>query len=109
MKTSRIAMIAALVACTLVSLANADGINAKPKNIVYCTFEKAIHTPGLLVAMYQQLDDEVLSKEQPTYTLSVNYDGTLYKITGTRGQWLVFFSGKYKLLIDRKVVIFNHN
>jgi hypothetical protein len=109
MKTLKFALIAALVACTMVSLANNDGFKAKPKKVVNCTFEKAIHNPALVIAMYQQLDDKVLGNEQPVYTLEVVLDGTLYRITGSRGQWMVFFSGKYKLLKDRKANIITSN
>jgi hypothetical protein len=109
MKTLKFALIAALLACTVVSLANSDGFKAKPKKIVNCTFEKAITIPGLLVAMYQQLDDEVLGKEQPSYTLEVVMQGTLYRITGSRSQWVAFFSGKYKPKMEKKINLINHN
>ena len=109
MKALKFALIAALVACTMVSLASTDGFKEKPKKVVNCTFEKAIHMPGLLVAMYQQLDDEVLGKEQPSYTLEVRLQGTLYRITGSRGQWVAFFSGKYKPKMEKKINLINHN
>lgn len=109
MKTLKFALIAALIACAMVSLAEADGIKAKPKKIVYCTFDKAIHTPWLLIAMYQQLEPKFISKEQPSYSLDVVLGGTIYRINGTRDQWVAFFAGKYKVLIERKATVFNSN
>ena len=61
MKTLKFAMIAALLACTLVSLASTDGFKEKPKKVLNLTFEKAVQNHGLLVAMYQQLDESILN------------------------------------------------
>jgi hypothetical protein len=103
MKTLKFAMIAALIACTMVSLASTDGFKAKPKNVVNISFEKAIHNPGLVIAMYQQLDESILNNNQLVYTCEVTYGSTLYRITGTYGQWFRFFSGKWSVTKDRKV------
>jgi len=94
MKTLKFAMIAALIACTMVSLANADGFKSKPKpiKVVNLTFEKAMSIPGLVAAMYAQLDkDDFLNNPQHTYIAEVTYNGTLYRISGTLAQWIRFF------------------
>jgi hypothetical protein len=109
MKTLKFALIAALLACTMVSLASTDGFKEKPKKVINCTFEKAIHTPGLVVAMYQQLDESILNNNQLVYTCEVVYQGTLYRITGTYNQWLRFFSGKWDPLKDRKITVITSN
>ena len=109
MKALKFALIAALVACTMVSLASTDGFKEKPKNVVNISFEKAIHNPGLLIAMHQQLDKSILNNNQLVYTCEVTYGSTLYRITGTYGQWFRFFSGKWELLKDKKVNVLISN
>ena len=57
MKTLKFALIAALISCTLISLANTDGFKEKPKfKVGVCiSLENAIKIPGLVRAMYQQI------------------------------------------------------
>ena len=94
MKTLKFALIAALVACTMVSLSYADGLKEKPKpmKVMNLTLEKAIHVPGLIVVMYAQIDeDELLKNIQHTYVAEVTFQNTLYRISGTLAQWTRFF------------------
>lgn len=94
MKTLKIALVAAIVACTMVSLAYADGVKEKPKfkKVVNLTYEKAMQNPGLVAAMYEQLDKEdFLDNTQTVYVAMVVYQGNTYRITGTRLQWIRFF------------------
>jgi len=94
MNTLKFAFIVALIACTMVSFANADGLKSKPKpiKVVNLTIEKALQNPGLVAAMCQQLDkDDFLNNLQHTYFAEVSYNGTLYRITGTLAQWVRFF------------------
>ena len=103
MKTLKFALIALLVAFTMVSLANADDFKSKPKfkKIVNINYEKAITNPGLLTAMYQQLNkDEFLSNLSPIWIADVVYDGNIYRIHGTRGQWMRFFRLKGTLSVN---------
>jgi hypothetical protein len=109
MKTLKYALVALLVVSTMVSLASDDGFKVKPKKVVSCTLLKAIHTPGLAIAMYQQLDPGFLNNNQLVYTESVTYNGTLYRITGSYDQWKMFFSGKWKPLKDRKGTVYSSN
>jgi hypothetical protein len=109
MKTLKFALIAALVACTMISLANTDGFKEKPKKVITLTFEKAVHNPGLLLAMHQQLDKSILNCSQLVITGEVVYQGTLYRITGSYNQWFMFFSGKWDPLKDRKINIITSN
>jgi hypothetical protein len=97
MKTLKFALIAAIVACTMVSLANADGIKEKPKfkKVVNMTIQKAVHTPGLLLAMYDQIDkEEFLHNYQYLYIAEVVFQGNIYRIHGTREEWIKFFKIK---------------
>jgi len=109
MKALKFALIAALIACTMVSLASTDGFKVKPKKVVNLTFEKAIHNPALLVAMYQQLDENILNCNQLVIVGEVFYQGTLYRISGSYNQWFLFFSGKWNPLKDRKITVITSN
>jgi hypothetical protein len=96
MKTLKFALVAAIVACTMVSLANADGFKSKPKKAVNMTFANAIQNPELVVAMYQQLDPVFLKKVEQLYVVEVSYNGAVYRILGSRQNWLMFFKLKWR-------------
>lgn len=106
MKTLRFALIAALVAVTMAGMANTDGIKAKPKagKAVNITFSNAVQKPGLVVAMYRQLDPSFLNDPQPLYIVEVTYNKCLYRILGSRQNFLSFFSKKWKYLMDANTV-----
>ena len=90
MKTLKIALIAAIVACTMVSLAYADGTPEKPKlkKVVILSYEKALLDPGLVAAMYRQIDkDEILNAPSHVYVAQVVYNWNIYRISGTLDQW----------------------
>ena len=91
MKALKLAMVAILIASTVVCLANADGIKSKPKHVYNVTLVKALSIPGLPAAMKAQVDFGFLKLEQPTYTVEVELNRDLYRITGTRAQWLMFY------------------
>ena len=98
MKTLKFALIAAIVACTMVSLAYADGIKEKPnfKKVVALSYEKALQDPGLVAAMYQQIDrDDILGCPAYIFVAKVVYQGSDYRITGTRDQWKRFLKRAY--------------
>jgi hypothetical protein len=98
MKNLRIAVIAVLAAFTIVSLANADDFKSKPvfKKVVNVTLDKAGLIPGLIPAIYEQVDEEVILDLPNTdvYIAQVQFQGNTYRITGTRNQWLTFFNRK---------------
>lgn len=94
MKTLKLALVATLVAFMMVSVANADGFKSKPKftRKVTLTLEKAMDSPGLVAAIYNQVSlQDVLNYGLPPYIFDVKYNGALYMISGTRQQWLSFF------------------
>ncbi|HNQ83022.1 MAG TPA: hypothetical protein PLW31_08505 [Bacteroidales bacterium] len=101
MKTLKSILVATLVAVTMVGLSNTDGFKIKPKplKVVNVSFEKAIQCPGLVKAMYEQIDKEELLSNGTLnkYVAEVTYSGTLYRITGTRAQWIWFFRIKIDL------------
>jgi hypothetical protein len=112
MKTLKFAVIAAIVACTMVSLSYADGFKEKPKpvKVINLTLEKAAHIPGLVVAMYDQIDkDDLLNSTNHILVAEVTYLGTLYRITGTLEQWILFFKFEGGLPFNQKNPIVGSN
>ena len=95
MKTFKITMVAALIACTMVSLANADGFKSKPQpvKVLNLSLEKATQIPGLVAAMYSLLDkEEILHYPAFIYVAEVKYNNVLYRISATIPQWKEFFN-----------------
>lgn len=94
MKSLKLAVVATLVAFAMVSVASADDFKAKPKpiKVINLTIEKALTIPGLVTAMFAQLDkDDFLNGTQHTYIADVTYNGALYRISGSVLQWARFF------------------
>jgi hypothetical protein len=91
MKALKLAMVAVLIACTTVCLASTDGIKEKPNHVYNVTLLKALSIPGLADAIMEQVDFGFLKVEAPTYTVEVTLERDLYRITGTRAQWLAFY------------------
>ena len=94
MKTLKLTLIVALVACTMASFANYDGIREKPKfkKVVNVAIENAAETPGLVTAMYSQLDiNDYMLDHQLYWTAQINFRENVYRICGSREQWLRFF------------------
>jgi len=94
MKTLKFALIAALIACTMVSLANADEFKSKPRKAVNMTIDRALKNPALVMSMYQKIDPEFLNHIEYLYVVEVEHNGALYRILGSRQSWLKFFRPK---------------
>jgi len=94
MKTLKLALVATLVAFAMVTVASADGFKSKPKltKAVTLTIEKAMQDQGLVAAMYAQIDEnDILHFPLPPFIFNVKYNGAIYRISGTRAQWIRFF------------------
>jgi hypothetical protein len=97
MKTLKLALVATLVAFMFGSVSYADGFRSNPKfkMVVNLKFEKAVQNPEMLILMYQQIHKEdVLTPHQFNYVAEVVGKGTLYRITGSKDQWIQFFRVK---------------
>jgi hypothetical protein len=90
MKTLKLMLAAIFVAFAMSSMA---GIDPSPKAVktVKITFQKAVHNPMLVKAMYVQIDPNKLISNSHYYTARVEYRGVNYLITGTCNQWKRFF------------------
>ncbi len=95
MKTLKLVMIMAILTFTTVTIAIAEHptkINPT-KRTINLTFEQAIQSPVLVMAMYDQLHPDFLgtNTNQQLYTVSVAYMNYNVRITGTHKQWTLFF------------------
>jgi len=87
-------LIVAIVACTLISLADGGGMteNPKGKKIKEVSIEQALKIPGLKAAMYHQIDQEdLMHSPSHIFVAKVMYSGTTFLISGTLDQWMRFF------------------
>ena len=94
MKSFKLVLIVAILVGAMVNFANADGFKVKPKKCVKITYIRAIHKPGLVADMHEQLNPKFLNKVEPLYVVEVVHNNVLYKILGSRQQWISFFKGK---------------
>jgi hypothetical protein len=96
MKTIKLMIIATLLTFSAVSVTNADGFRTRPKvkQAHYVTIQQAVQDPGLVVAMHEQVSPNILYFYLgPTLTVDVNYLKIVYRISGSRGEWVNFFHG----------------
>ena len=101
MKTSKTLMLVTVVAIGLMSFSfiEREEAPAQKKTQVHVTLMQATQIPGLVVAMYEQLNDDFLvSQLDINYVQSVNYQGAVWFITGTYAQWTHFFRVEAKVL-----------
>jgi hypothetical protein len=97
MKTLKLALVATLVAFMMGSVSYADGFRSNPKFklVVNLKFEKAVQNPEVITLMYQQIyKEDVLTPHQFDYVAQVVGKGTIYRITGSKDQWMQFFRVK---------------
>jgi|WetSurMetagenome_2_1015567.scaffolds.fasta_scaffold375958_1 hypothetical protein len=112
MKTLKSIMVAAVLACMMISVANADGIKENPKFrvVVNLSFEQAVQNPGPMAAMNAQVSKSfVLGNPTLTYTAQVTYRGILYRITGTHQQWVIFFGHNHAPKTGKQAMPANEN
>jgi len=91
MKTLKLAMVAAILSLAMISFAG-EKPNPTAKNVVKISLSKAQAEPGLVIAMQAQLKMSFLKVEkQGLYVGTVYYNNVIYKIYGSRTQWIRFF------------------
>jgi hypothetical protein len=91
MKTLKFTLIALIVATAMVNQAAADEFRSKPKKAVSITFDRAVKNPGLVAAIFDQVDPGFLNRIEQLYVIEVTYNGALYRILGSRQSWLKLF------------------
>jgi len=103
MKKVKLILIAVVFATAFVNTAQADGSKMEQgRNIIKLTLLQAIQDPGLVTAMYQQLNGGFLGGPGITYiTLTVRYHNHVYLISATQDQWNIFFT--YKGITEKPI------
>jgi len=90
MKTTRILTIAALLA--ICSLTYAQTETDRNHITVSIPLKSAIKNPGLVHAMYEQLNQEFLHGTiQRVYHVKVRYKRIIFDIYGSYNEWISFF------------------
>lgn len=94
MKTLKLLTIAILLATALVNTAKAGEPQVyQASAVINLTFQQAIQVPGLVAAMYKQLNGGFLGGPGIQYiTFQVTYQGHVYLITGSTKEWHLFFN-----------------
>lgn len=101
MKSLKLVMIATLLTFTAVSIAkNTEELKSKPNKIVNITFDQAVQIPGLVVAIYQQVNPDFLDKLEQLYIVQVEYNDIHYRILASRRNWIQFFRLEWKYVIE---------
>ena len=98
MKTRKLVRIASVLAIVVMSFSISQSVNAKENNkdhsarkSSHMTYDQASQVPGILTAMYEQIDDNFLPNNWPDYTARIKYKGSSIYIQGSYEQWFKFF------------------
>ncbi len=97
MKTTKLILVAAMLAFATVGFAQATSpapineIQVQPQLALNISLTSALHYPYLVRAMHAQLNPSFLVNEQQTYTVVVRLKNVSYYVYGTYGQWIKFF------------------
>jgi len=108
MKKSKIIMIASVLVIAMMSISIAPNATAKEdkknKNkvrVAHMAYDQAIQNQGILMAMYEQIDDYILSHNWPYYTVQIVYMGSKLYIQGSYQQWESFFIEREEFMKSR--------
>lgn len=107
MKTSKLLTIVSVATIAVMSLSITSGVIAKQilkeqkviQKSSHMNFEQAVQNPGILKAMYEQIENNFMPPLEHFYIAQVSYRGSKLYIAGTFEQWYFFFKDQ---LIYRK-------
>ena len=93
MKNIKLVLIAALITFTSVGFAQTGEYIGKLKpETIKISLDEALAMPGLVEAMYEQLDESMLENEKGgEVVFKVVYKDILFLIIGNYEEWLKFF------------------
>jgi hypothetical protein len=101
MKALKLVLIAALL--TLGFTSTPAHSHNKAIKVVDITLAQAVTEPGLVDAMYDQLDMSLLKVDKNgNYSGIVNYGNTFYRVTGELKSWVRFFKSRPPVPIKQK-------
>ena len=92
MKTSKLLVIASIIAIAIVGISISPELQAKGKTVVHLKLEDAVQNIELVRVMHLQLNSDFLLNNQLYYTQHVVYhNNVIVCITGTFHGWQSFF------------------
>ena len=98
MKTRKLVLITGILAIAFMSFAVTQKVNAAEdthvkttRKTAQMTFEEAISNESILLAMYDQIENDILPNVWPYYTARIQYRGVNVFIIGSLQEWLYFF------------------
>ncbi len=93
MKATKFVLVAALMSFVMMSFAQSESARNSNPFAVKISISKAMENPGLVKAMYRQIDEKtVLAGEPAGYiTAQVSYGHVTHFIYGKYSEWLRFF------------------
>jgi len=100
MKTTKLILVATLMAIATFgvaqtrSLAPRTELRAEPQRALCITLTAAMYNPGLVSAIYAQVNTSFLAGDQQIYTVTVRYNKNVYLVSGSRNQWINFLRQK---------------
>lgn len=100
MKATKVVMIAAIMIVAMLSQTAEATSNPKHgERPIYLTIEQAMTDAGIVQAMYQQLNRNIIESrdKEGVYTAMIIYVGVRIHITGTFSQWHQFFMMKKRV------------
>jgi hypothetical protein len=97
MKSLKLVLIVTFVAFLMVSIAEADGFQGKPKKAINITFAAAMKNPELVQAMHG-VSPAFLDHIDQLYVVKVVSNWTQYNVLGSRQDWIGFFRPQLKTL-----------
>ncbi|MEN8224092.1 MAG: hypothetical protein ABFS05_01930 [Bacteroidota bacterium] len=102
MKNLKLVLVAAILSVAMISYAGQKPPQAK--KVIKITLTQALTNPGLVRAMYDQIDPSFLKLEKPgLYSAIVTYNHNIYLVVGKRKAWLKFFVYK-PIFVSKNVV-----
>ena len=96
MKTSRLLMIATVLAITSISFSYTNVLKAdqlsSSRMVLNLTLQQALQNPDLAMTMHQQLSDDFLGNgEASVFTVRIFFANYLVYVSGTYEEWTLFF------------------
>lgn len=98
MKTTKVILVALLMAFTTIGFAQVDAQPMTKKHItlknVQIALQDAVRVHGLYMEMHQQLKPDFLEPDKYAYWADVEYRNIVYSIKGSYDGWILFFRTK---------------
>lgn len=100
MKTLKLRMVLSMLTFTMASLKYETKTSSHLKDRLYLTFENAVKSHDLILALYQQNQPNFPRRHREAYLAAVIIEQTQYVILGSYEQWKSFYAMKWDYLLN---------